>query len=113
MVALAAAYALALQAILLAAAIVPAAARDVAATPLCGSFAHGRSAPAGHARDCLGDCLGTCLSGGCCGAAPSAGSASLPVHAAEFDAPTPASVLTPARRPRSDRAHRSRAPPAA
>src|SRR5665213_4334230 len=65
LVALAAAYAVALQALLLAAGVPVAGASEFAAVPICSSFGAGHSAPTGHRQDCLGACLTGC----CCGAA--------------------------------------------
>ena len=59
-VALAAAYAVALQAILLAIGGPVADAREFAVLPICSSLGAGHSAPVGHAGGCLGTCLGCC-----------------------------------------------------
>jgi hypothetical protein len=109
-VALVAAYALALQAILLAFGALPAGAGEFAAVPICSSLGTGHPAPAGHAPDCLGACLT-----GCCGGVPLlpapamlTADASIPMPAVAAMAETaPPSYLRPAR------AHRSRAPPLA
>jgi len=108
--ALAAAYAVALQAILLAFGVPIAGAGGVSAFPVCAAAA-GHSAPAGHGQDCLEACLT-----GCCSGAVFVGPA--PAGAMVY-APTPAQTMAPAlgARPhlaaRITNAHRSRAPPAA
>jgi hypothetical protein len=108
-VALIAAYAVALQTILLVfAGAVPAGATLFAATPICsGTGATGPASP-GHSRDCLGACLTGC----CCAAA------AVPVpDATVTSAPEPAQIVTaaieaaPALPPGVTAAHRSRAPP--
>jgi hypothetical protein len=109
-VALIAAYAVALQTILLAfAGAMPAGATPFAVTPICsGSGATGPATP-GHSQDCLGACLTGC----CCGSA-----AAVPVPgAAVACAPAPAQIVSAAIEAatalpsRLTAAHRSRAPP--
>jgi hypothetical protein len=107
-VALAAAYAVVLQALLLAIGSPVAGAREFAAFPLCSGAGH--SAPARHSGDCPGLCLGCC-----CG--PAAGPASAPAvayapaalqivaHAAAVPAPLVFVSVSGA--------NRSRAPPSA
>jgi hypothetical protein len=109
-VALIAAYAVALQTILLVfAGPVPGTA-SLAATPICSSVgtAGTGSVPAGHSQDCLTACLTGC----CCGAA------AIPVPGATAAyAPEPARIVIAAieaaatPRPGMTAAHRSRAPP--
>jgi hypothetical protein len=109
-IALIAAYAVALQALLLAV-IVPSAGRsaEISALSICASSAN-HSIPAGHGQDCLDACLTGC----CCGAplVPMPG-------AAAFFMPAPARIITsmPAVgrlvAVRIANAHRSRAPPRA
>src|ERR1700722_18210898 len=85
-IALAAAYAVALQAILLAFGVPSAG--GVAASPLC-SAAAGHSAPAGQNQGHSQDCLAACLTG-CCSGAPICPT---PASAAIY-APALAQVLT-------------------
>jgi hypothetical protein len=116
-IALIAAYAVALQALLLAV-VVPSAGMvtgglpglaGAAALPLCASSAN-HSSPAGHAPDCLDACLTGC----CCGAplVPTPGTAA-------FFAAAPARIMKPTlavgklAAVRVNNAHRSRAPPLA
>jgi hypothetical protein len=111
-VALIAAYAVALQTILLVFASTVPGATAFAATPICsgaGTAGTG-SAPPGHGQDCLTACLT-----GCCG-----GAAAVPMPgAAAAYAPGPARVViaaieaTATPRPGMTAAHRSRAPPLA
>jgi len=111
LVALAAAYALALQAILLAVGPLAGGAR-FGALPICsglGSAADaGHSSPAGHGQNCPGACLGCCCGTPVCPAPP--------MPALSY-APAPletlaAALVPPPRLPvRADAAHRSRAPP--
>ena len=110
-IALVAAYAVALQTILLALVLPAAGTAAFAAQPICAaSEAVGTgSVPAGHAHDCLATCLT-----GCCGTA----SAAPPIAAivlAPQAAPAPASTLkrVATLRPLATGAHRSRAPPRA
>jgi hypothetical protein len=108
-VALIAAYAVALQTILLVLMIPVAGSAAFAAQPICLSSAVGSgSAPNGHAHDCLGACLTGC----CCGTTvlPTPGPAvgyrperALPVVAALQQVPRSQLGATGA--------HRSRAPP--
>jgi hypothetical protein len=111
-IALVAAYAVALQALLLAVVASSAGAASVtriAELPLCASTSN-HSTPAGHGQDCLDACLTGC----CCGAplmpaAPRAlYSAPKPLQAlaVALNVDTPVPV-------RAAKAHRSRAPPAA
>lgn len=109
-VALLAAYAVALQTILLVfAGTVPGAA-PFAATPICSAIgtAGTGSVPAGHSQDCLAACLTGC----CCGAT------AVPVPGTTVAyAPEPAQTVTAiidtaiTMRPGVTAAHRSRAPP--
>jgi hypothetical protein len=110
LVALAAAYAVGLQALLLAFGAPVAGASEFAAVPICLSFGAGHSAPAGHAHDCLGACLTGC----CCGAAvfPMPGLAMAFAPAPQFRIAA-APELAPPSRPGVTRANRSRAPPLA
>jgi hypothetical protein len=109
-VALVAAYALALQAILLAIGAPPAGAGEFTAVPICSVLGTGHSVPAGHGPDCLGACLS-----GCCGGVPLCPVAASPAgYAPSFThslavmvAAAPVSYL------RDARAHRCRAPPLA
>ena len=111
-VALIAAYAVALQTILLVFAGTVPGATSFAATPICSSFgtAGTGSVPPGHSQDCLTACLTGC----CCGAT------ALPVPGATVAyAPQPAQAVAAAieaaatTRPGVTAAHRSRAPPVA
>jgi hypothetical protein len=110
-VALIAAYAVALQMILLAL-VGPMGATQSAVQPVCSAFgaAGTGSVPPGHAQDCLAACLTGC----CCGAI------AVPVPGATFAyAPEPAQTViaaieaATAMRPGMTAAHRSRAPPLA
>jgi hypothetical protein len=107
--ALAAAYAVALQGILLAFSAPIAGAGGVVTLQICSGIA-GHSAPAGHGQDCLDACLT-----GCCGGAPICPSP----PGAMLYAPAPGETMAPVFdvRPvlvvRVTNAHRSRAPPAA
>ena len=106
-IAVAAAYAVALQAVLLAFGVPSAG--GVAAVPIC-SAAAGHSTPARQSQDCLEACLT-----GCCSGAPICPK---PAAAAIY-APTWARILTavsntrPLWAARVTNAHRSRAPPLA
>jgi hypothetical protein len=109
-VALAAAYAVALQAILLAIGGPAAGAGQLAAVPICSSLGAGHSAPAGHgqARDCLGACLAAC----CCGTPVLPGSGAAMSYAPAPQQTVAAAIeATPLSVPGTTRAHRSRAPP--
>lgn len=110
LVALAAAYAVALQALLLAVGVPVTGASEFAAVPICSSFGAGHSAPAGHTQDCLGACLTGC----CCGAAvfpaPGLAMAYAPVPLLRIAA---APEIAPTSRFSAARANRSRAPPLA
>jgi len=108
--ALVAAYALALQAILLVVAGPAAGIGDSLAAAICSHSGDNGTAPApfGHGCDCLANCLA-----GCCGAAaPSPETAVIyaggPAPAAEAALAAVATL-----RPRATLAHRSRAPPLA
>jgi hypothetical protein len=110
--ALIAAYAVALQTILLVFAGVVPGATQFAATPICSTIgtAGSGSVPPGHSQDCLAACLTGC----CCGAA------AVPVPGTTIAyAPEPAQTVTAAieaasaMRPGITAAHRSRAPPLA
>jgi hypothetical protein len=109
-VALIAAYAVALQTILLVFAGALPGATSFAATPICSSAgaAGTGSVPPGHSQDCLTACLTGC----CCGVA------AVPVPGASVAyVPEPAQIVTAATevataiRPGVTAAHRSRAPP--
>jgi hypothetical protein len=111
-VALFAAYAVALQMILLALIGPMGGATQFAAQPICSSFgtAGTGSVPTGHSQDCLAACLTGC----CCGVT------AVPVPGATVAyAPEPAQTVTAvieataAMRPGMTAAHRSRAPPLA
>ncbi len=111
-VALIAAYAVALQTILLVFAGAVPGATQYAATPICSAIgaAGTGSVPPGHSQDCLAACLTGC----CCGAA------AVPVPGTAIGyAPESAQTVTAAieaataMRPAITAAHRSRAPPLA
>jgi hypothetical protein len=117
-IALAAAYVVALQAVLLAFGAPVAGAGGFAALPICASTAAGHSAPIGHeqghGQGHGQDCLDACLTGCCCGAPI------LPAAArAAVNVPAPMHALAVARHTGAPfvasftNAHRSRAPPAA
>jgi hypothetical protein len=111
-IALAAAYALALQALLLAVIAPAASLAGTAALPICTST---HASPAGSGQTGHGqDCLDACLTGCCCGLPL------LPAPPRALDAaPKPLQTLAAPRRAaapvliRIAKAHRSRAPPAA
>jgi hypothetical protein len=107
-VALIAAYAVALQTILLVLAAPIAGPAAFAAQPICSHSVGTGSAPTGHA----GNCLGACLTGCCCGTTvlPTPGFA---VAFAPERALPAALTLEPVSTPqlRVTGAHRSRAPP--
>jgi hypothetical protein len=109
-VALVAAYAVALQTILLVFAGAAPGATSFAATPICSSVgtAGTGSVPPGHSQDCLTACLTGC----CCGAAavpvPGTTVAYVPGSAR---AATAAIEVSATIRPGATAAHRSRAPP--
>jgi hypothetical protein len=110
LIALATAYAIALQAMLLAVGVPAGGPQGFAAAPLCVTLGAGHSAPSGDKRDCLDACLT-----GCCGTGPSIPPA--PVLAAAYIlAPSVVSASAIETAPfsvsRSTRAHGSRAPPA-
>jgi hypothetical protein len=107
--ALAAAYAVALQAILLAFSAPIAGAGGVVTLQICSGIA-GHSAPAGRGQDCLDACLT-----GCCGGAPICPSPLGAMLYAPALAETMAPVFDvgPLLAVRVANAHRSRAPPAA
>lgn len=108
-VALVAAYAVALQTILLVfAGAVSAGAAPFAAAPICSGAGATDPASPGHSQDCLGACLTGC----------SCGTAAVPVPGATVAyAPEPAQIVTAAIeaataiRAGVTAAHRSRAPP--
>jgi hypothetical protein len=108
-VALIAAYAVALQIILLVfAGAVPAGAASLAAMPICSGAGSTGPASPGHSQDCLTACLTGC----CCGAA------AIPLPGATVaHVPEPARIVVaaveaaPATRSGVTAAHRSRAPP--
>jgi hypothetical protein len=110
LVALAAAYAVALQAILLAIGGPAAGAAQFVAPPICSTLGAGHDAPAGHGNDCCWACLGGCW----CGASV------LPDHDAPIArAPAPQQAIVASIEPPllllhgATGAHRSRAPPLA
>ena len=109
-VALIAAYAVALQTILLAFAGALPGATSLAATPICSSVgtAGTGSLPPGHSQDCLTACLTGC----CCGAAAVSMPAATVAYARE-PARIVIAAIEPAATPRPGvtAAHRSRAPP--
>lgn len=108
-VALAAAYAVAAQAILLAVGPL-AGAGDLAAQPICSRAAAGERnpAPARHGCDCLAACLACC-----CGAPATPAPATAVVSALRPARRIAAAVeIAPEPRLSLTRAHRSRAPPA-
>jgi hypothetical protein len=109
-VALAAAYALALQAILLAIGAPAAGAGEFAAPPICSAPGTGHSVPPGHAPDCLGACLT-----GCCGGAPHCSLTAMPAGYAPLPLQSPAVMAetTPVSYLHAAGAHRCRAPPLA
>jgi hypothetical protein len=108
-VALAAAYAVAMQAILLAVGGPVAGSARFAALPICSTLGAGHSAPRDHNHDCLGACLNGCYCGGG-PACPAAGSA-LSYAPALLQS---IGAALERRQPlffRTANAHRSRAPP--
>jgi len=109
-VALAAAYAVALQAILLAIGAPGGGAAELAALPICSTLGStlgsGHSAPGGQAHDCLGG-LGCCCGTPVCpGPGPALVYAPLPLHIIASALTAPPRLLL-----RATGAHRSRAPP--
>jgi hypothetical protein len=109
-VALAAAYALALQANLLAIGAPLPGAGEFAAVPVCSALGTGHPAPPGHGPDCLGACLT-----GCCGGAPLC---PVPAMAATYaplplQSPAVTAEAAPVSYLQAARAHRCRAPPLA
>jgi len=112
-IALIAAYAVALQTILLALVLPVAGTAAFAAQPVCAASgtAGTGSVPAGHARDCLAACLTGCCGGASAVPPPAAAMIALAPQAA----PAPASKLkrVATLRPPVTGAHRSRAPPRA
>jgi len=109
-VALIAAYAVALQTILLVFAGALPGTPSLASTPICSSVgtAGTGSVPAGHSQDCLTACLTGC----CCGAAAVPLPAATVAYARESERIVIAAIepaATP--RPSVTAAHRSRAPP--
>jgi hypothetical protein len=114
-IALAAAYAVALQAILLAVSVPVGAALGTAALPICSAVGShpapaGHSAPAGHGQDCLEACLTGCCSGAPVCPAPAGAMIYAPILAQTM-APPP--DTRPDLAERVGNAHRSRAPPIA
>jgi len=110
-VALAAAYAVALQAILLAIGAPGGVAGELAALPICSTLGStqggGHSAPGGQTHDCLGACLGCgCGTPVCPTAGPALGYAPAPLHIIAA-----AVTARPLLQLRATGAHRSRAPP--
>ncbi len=108
-VALIAAYAVALQTILLVfVGAMPAGATQFAGTSICSGSGATDPATPGHSQDCLGACLTGC----CCGTAavplPGATVAYLPESAQAVAAAIQPAAAT---RPGRTAAHRSRAPP--
>jgi len=110
MVALAAAYALALQAVLLAIGGPIAGATEFAALPICSSLGAGHSAPADGGHDCLGACLAGCSCGSAAAPAPAPGVAYWPAPGQSIAAAFAAIRILPFG---AAGANRSRAPPAA
>ncbi len=110
-VALVAAYAVALQAILLVLGGPIAGAGDFAAQPICSAFgaAGTGSAPVGHEHDCLAACLIGC----CCGATAAPAPGAILVYALKPARTVGAAgeAATPTLRLSATGAHRSRAPP--
>jgi hypothetical protein len=113
-IALAAAYAVALQAILLAFSV-PVAAAGTAILPFCsaasGHFAPTRDPvghPSGHGQDCLDACLTGCCSGAPVCPSPAAAAMASPVVVQTM---APALGVSPRLAERVYQAHRSRAPP--
>jgi len=107
-VALVAAYAVALQTILLVFAGTVPGATSFAATPICsGSGSTGPASP-GHSQDCLTACLT-----GCCYGAPAVPVPEAAVAYAPESAPTVTAAIEAAAAPQPGitAAHRSRAPP--
>ena len=109
-VALAAAYAVALQAILLAVGNPVAGAAEFAAVPICSSLGAGHSKPGGHSQDCLGACLTGCCSGNPFCPAPGPALAYPPAPLQAIAVMPEAVSLSHVN---ATRAHRSRAPPLA
>src|SRR3984957_19979621 len=111
-IALAAAYAVALQAILLAVAAPAAGAAGISPIPLCAGASTGHSAPAGHPGNSGQDCLDACLTG-CCGAVPVCPGPAGAIIYEPARAPhlAPALAKSPHMAVRVGNAHRSRAPP--
>jgi len=110
-VALATAYALALQAVFLAIGGPFAAATAFIGLPICSSLGADHSAPAGQGHDCLGACLAGC----CCGAAaaPAPGVVSI-TYVSDAGQKLAAAIGTdPILLRNAIGAHRSRAPPIA
>jgi hypothetical protein len=109
-VALAAAYAVALQALLLAVGGPIVGAGQFAALPICSAFGSatgtGHSAPAGHGHDCPG-CFGSCCGTPVC-PAPSPALTYAPVFLQNVAAVLASVSLLPVP---TSAAHRSRAPP--
>ncbi len=107
--ALAVAYAVALQALMLVAVDPFGGANAWSASPICAAAGGGGSAPqpAGHAHDCLASCLV-----GCCGAPALPACESRMVHA-DVTGPVlaAATVAAVGARPSVTGSHRSRAPP--
>lgn len=110
-VALAAAYALALQAVFLAFGYPFGGATASISLPICSSPGADHSMPAGQAHDCLG----ACLAGGCCGAAaaPAPGAAALTYVSDAGRELRAALEADPILLRNAIGAHRSRAPPLA
>jgi hypothetical protein len=106
-VALAAAYAVALQAILVAVGVPVGGAGELAALPICSALGSAHSAPDGQTHSCLGACLGCCCGTPVCPTSgPAFGCAPLPLHIVAATLTPPLLLLLPA-----TGAHRSRAPP--
>jgi hypothetical protein len=106
---LAAAYAVALQAILLATAVPVAGAAGVGTIPICANAA-GHSVPASSGQDCLDACLTGC--GGAVPVCPAPPAAAIYAPAVE-QTMAPALDAGPRFTARASNAHRSRAPPVA
>jgi hypothetical protein len=108
-VALAAAYALALQAVFLAIGSPFGGTTAFSGVPICSSLGADRSTPAGQGQDCLGICLAGC----CCGAAAApAPGATVLTYVSDASQKLPAALdADPILLRNAFGAHRSRAPP--
>jgi hypothetical protein len=109
LVALAAAYSVALQAILLAVGGPATGAAQFAALPICSTLGAGHGAPAGHGNNCRVACLASC----CHGASVLPSPEPTIVHAPMPAQGIVARIGAPPLLLRTADAHRSRAPPLA